>query len=115
MDLSWQLIALAGDSLRRAGTLLLQPTPQNLDITCSVLAEGIAQVTDLSAALDRRPSRNLAVAIVDLRKELDFISRLLEHAASYHVNLIQCMIEASSSDVPQGQFNGCLRRLSLDA
>jgi hypothetical protein len=40
---------------------------------------------------------------------------LLEHAASYHVNLIQCMIEASGVHVPPGPCTASPRCVSVDA
>ena len=114
-EFSCQLIAGAGAALSRARALLLQPAPQNLDIACSALALAIEQVTDLRTVLAAAPSRNLTAAVAGLRQEIDLISRLLEHAASYHVNLMQCMIQASGSPVAQGPCSTPARRLSMDA
>jgi hypothetical protein len=114
-ELSCQLIAGAGVALNRARALLLQPAPLNLDIACSALALAIAQVTDLRTVLAAPPSGNLTTAVAGLRKELDLISRLLEHAASYHVNLMQCMMEASGSRGEPARSIQPARRMSLDA
>lgn len=114
-ELSCQLVAGAGVALNRARALLLQPVPQNLDIACSALALAISQVSDLRTVLAAPPSRDLTAAVAGLRKEVDLISRLLEHAASYHVNLMQCMIEASGSRVEQAPSSQSARRMSLDA
>jgi hypothetical protein len=112
-------LAILGDTaeaLSRVRALLLQPTPQNLDIACSALASAIAQVTDLQTVVaTSSPSRDLNAAVVGLSKEVDLISRLLEHAASFHVNLIQCMIEASGSLTRQVPSNGSTGRISMDA
>ena len=114
-ELSGRFIARAGEALGRAHTLLLQPTPQNLDIACSALAVAISQVTEVQTILTPAPCRDLTAAVAVLRKEVDLISLLLEHAASYHVNLMQCMIEASASHAPQGRCMAPVRRLSLKA
>jgi hypothetical protein len=114
-EFSCQLIAGAGAALSRARALLLHPAPQNLDIACSALAIAIAQVGELRTVLATPPFRDLTAAVAGLRKEIDLISRLLEHAASYHVNLMQCMIQASGSPVAQGQCSTPQRRLSMDA
>ena len=112
---SIHLIDGAGAALSRARVLLLEPTPRNLDIACSVLALAIAQVTDLQTVLAAPPSRDLKAAVVCLRKEIDLISGLLEHAALFHVNLVQCMIEASGPLILQGTSIEGAGRLSLDA
>lgn len=117
--LSCQLVVGAGEALIRAHALLLRPTPQNLDRVSSTLAMAIVHVTDLQKILIASPSTDLADALVALRKEIDGISLLLEHAAAYHANLLQSMIAASVSEVP---LNRCLsssnepaRRVSLVA
>ena len=110
-----ELISGACDALMRARALLLHPAPRNLDIACSALAMAIAPVTELQQAVTESPSGDLRAAVLGLRKEIDLISRLLEHAASYHVNLIQSMIEASNAQVPHGQCNALAQRLFLDA
>lgn len=110
-----QIISGAGEALSRARALLLQPTPQNLDIACSALAGAIAQITDLQTVLTASPSRHLTPAVVGLRKEVDLVSRMLESAASYHAKLIQCMIEASISPDPQSSSGASVRPMFLDA
>ena len=110
-----ELISGAGDALARARALLLHPAPRNLDIACSALAMAIAPVTELQQAMTESPSGDLRAAVLGLRNEIDLISRLLEHAASYHANLIQCMIEASNSPVPQRPCISPTLRLSLEA
>lgn len=114
-ELSCQLVVGVGEALIRAHALLLQPAPQNLDRACSTLAMAIVQVRDLQKILTVSPSGDLTAAVVGLRKEIGAISRLLEHAASYHANLLQSMIAASASDVPQTSANAPVRRLSLVA
>ena len=114
-ELSCQLVVGAGEALIRAHALLLQPAPQNLDRACSTLAMAIVQVRDLQKILTVSPSGDLTAALVGLRKEIGAISRLLEHAASYHANLLQSMIAASASEVPQTSGNAPGRRLSLVA
>jgi len=110
-----QLITSAGEALIRAHALLLQPAPQNLETACSVLALAIAHVNDLEEVLSTLPSLPLAAPVEGLRREIKILSRLLETAASYHVNLLQRMIEASVSDVSQGPCVASARRLSLVA
>jgi len=101
--------------LSRARDLLVRPTPQNLDIACSPLTTAITQVTDMQTVVSTSPTCDLSAALVGLRKEIDLISRLLENAASYHVNLLQCMVEASGAHVQPSQCIEPTRRLSLDA
>lgn len=114
-ELSCQLIVGAGDALRRARALLLQPAPQNLDRAGSALAMAIAQVTDLQKILTASTSGDLAAPLEGLRNEIGAISHLLEHAAAYHVNLLQSMIAASTAEVPQNSAAAPVRRLSLVA
>jgi len=114
-DQAEKLISGAGDALTRARVLLLQPAPRNLDIACSALTIAIGRITELQTVLSASPSRGLAAAVVQLREEVDLISTLLEHAASYHVNLIQCMIEASGVHVPPGPCTASPRCVSVDA
>ncbi|MEO8592003.1 MAG: hypothetical protein ABI759_01665 [Candidatus Solibacter sp.] len=94
-----QHFASAGEALSRARVLLLKPAPQNLDIAACALASAISQINDLRTAWIESPGIEMAAGIAGLRRELDLIAGLLEHAASYHVNLMQCMIEASGADV----------------
>ena len=114
-DEARQLIGCTSDALIRARTLLLQPAPQNLDIAASSLGVAIAQLTDLQSLLTVSPSGDLLVAAVGLGKELDLISRLLEHAASYHANLFQCMIEAADLPTQQAAYMESTRCMSLEA
>jgi hypothetical protein len=114
-DRAEKLISDASDGLTRARVLLLQPAPRNLDMACSALAMAIAPVTGLQQAVTESPSGDLTAAVAGLRKEIDLISRLLEHAASYHVNLIQCMTEASNAPVLERSCIAPTRRLSLEA
>jgi hypothetical protein len=60
-------------------------------------------------------SRNLTAALAGLRDEIGAISSLLEHAASYHANLLQSMIAASASEAPQDGRHEPVRRMSLVA
>ena len=112
--ISRQLVLGATESLSRARDLLLRPTPQNLDIACTPLTAAIEHVTGLQTVLSASPSRDMAVALEGLRKEIDSIAGLLENAACYHVNLIQCMVEASSAQLQPGACSNSARRLSLD-
>jgi hypothetical protein len=100
-DPSNHFIADAGELMIRARALLVRPAPQNLDIACSCLAIAITRITDVQAALAASPSREPAAGVLGLRDEVRLISSLLEHAASYHTKLIQCMIEAAGSGVPE--------------
>ena len=111
---SRRLIASAGEALGRAQTYLLQPAPQNLDIACSALATAFAQLTELRKVLTASPDGDLAATVLGLRKEIDGISRLLEHAASYHVELMKCMIESSAAPVPQAPGGTGMRRISVE-
>ena len=110
-----ELISGAGDALTRARALLLHPAPRNLDIACSALTIAIGRITELQTMLSASPSRDLAAAVVGLREEVDRISRLLEHAASYHVNLMQCMIEASGVHLSADPCVESARCVSVDA
>lgn len=110
-----RLIAVAGEALRQARALLIQPAPRNLDIAGSALAIAIAQIAELQTVLPASSSHDLSAAVVALRVEVDRVSCLLEHAAAYHVNLIQCMIEASGVHVQQGPCVESARRVSVDA
>jgi hypothetical protein len=110
-----ELISGAGDALARARGLLLHPAPRNLDIACSSLTIAIGRITELLTVLSASPSRDMAAAVVELRAEVGLISRLLEHAASYHVNLIQCMIEASGVHLPADPCVESARCVSVDA
>jgi hypothetical protein len=112
---AYQLIAAAAESLTHAQTLFLQPAPRNLDIACGVLAKAIAQVTTLQTILTASPSQELAAAVAALRRETDLVSALLEHAAAYHVNLMQSMIEAADTRVPPVAADGAPQRLFLEA
>jgi hypothetical protein len=116
-ELPRQLIADAGEALSNARTLLVQPTPQNLAMACSALAMAISRVADLQRALTLSPTRDVGAAAAGLRKEVGLISSLLEHAASYHVNLLQCMIEASGPEAQPAPYieTETPRRMSLDA
>lgn len=112
---SHHLVDGAGEALSRARALLMQPAPQNLDIACSALSTAIACINDLQTLIAVSPSGNLNPALARLRQEVDFISRLLEHAASYHVNLMQSMIEASGAAIPPGVPTDSAQHLFLDA
>jgi len=114
-ELASRLVTSAGEALIRAHALLLQPAPQNLDTACSALALAIAHVNDLQVVLSTLPSLPLAAAVEGLHREIELISTLLETAASYHVKLLQRMIEASVSDVSQGLCVATAGRLSLVA
>jgi hypothetical protein len=111
--LSSNLIAHAFDALGQARSLLLQPAPRNLDMASSALAIAAERITELQTALNASPTRDLAAAVAGLHREVGTISQLLEHAASYHVNLMQCMIKAS--EAPSGPSPEPARRLSLEA
>ena len=111
---SRRVIASAGEALGRARNYLLQPAPQNLDIACSVLATALAQVTELRKGLTASPDSDLAATVLGLRQEIDGTSRLLEHAASYHVALMKCMIESSAAPVPQAPGGTGARRISVE-
>lgn len=113
--LSCQLVVGAGEALIRAHALLLRPAPQNLDRACSALAMAIVHIRDLQKILVTSPSTDLADALVGLRKEIDGISRLLEHAAAYHASLLQSMLAASASEVSPSSCNGPVRRMSVVA
>jgi len=112
---SFRYIEDAGEVLDRAHTLLLNPTPQNLDIACSALAMAVNQITGLQAVLAARPSPDLAARVIDLRKTIGLVSSLLEHAAAYHVNLIHCMMDAVVVPVPQAPCGAPGQRLFLEA
>ncbi len=113
--LSCQLILGATEALSRARELLVRPSPQNLDMACTPLAAAIAQVTDLQTTSTAAPSSDVSAALTGLRKEIDLLSRLLESAASYHVNLVQHMLEASCPPDRRMPRVDSGRRLSLDA
>jgi len=112
---SCQLILGATEALSRARDLLVRPSPQSLDMACIPLATAIEQVTDLQTASAAPLSRDLNAALAGLRREIDLISRLLENAASYHVNLVQCMIEASGAPAGPMPHMDSRQRLSMDA
>jgi hypothetical protein len=117
--LSCQLITGAGKALVRAHALLLHPAPQSLDRACSELAVAVAHVSDLQKILVASPSEDLGDALLGLRREIGQISRLLEHAASYHANLLQSMMAAAASEIPPSacldNTDAPVRRVSLVA
>lgn len=113
VELPGHLIARAFDALGHARSLLLQPAPRNLDIACSALAIAADRIADLQMALNTSPSGDLAAAAAGLHQEVGLISQLLEHAASYHVNLMQCMIKAF--EAPSGPSLEPAPRLYLEA
>jgi len=68
----------------------------------------------LQATLSETGVQDLSGALLGLRKEIEQISGLLDNAASYHVNLIQRMVEASGPVVQQRPCTESTGRLSLD-
>ena len=88
-----QVIAAARQPLLRARRLLCEPTPGNLELCRAELGSAIERAGDFVAAI-RAGARGRALlgAAGDLRNEVGAISALLEHAASYHANLLTGML-----------------------
>ena len=112
---SGEHVAAAAAALTRARALLLEPAPQNLDMASASLATAIAPITALQKLVHETPSRELMASVLGLREEVDRVSGLLEHAASYHVRLLGAMIEAANSPAVESGNAAPVRRLSVSA
>lgn len=99
-------IDAAGESLARARSLLCDPSPRNLELSCGVLADVRNTVEAIRAEAERRKSgdRALARAVAVLRSEIGMIAALLERAAAYHANLLETMLDASRSAASENRL-----------
>ncbi len=112
-ELPAQRIRAALEALRHTQGLLLEPTPRNIDICCTALAAAARHLEPLLAE-PANPHRNLPQLVAVLHNEVSVIAKLLDHAASYHANLLQKMIEASHAHAPVATGSGT-NRLQVDA
>jgi hypothetical protein len=86
------------DALRHALGLLLDPTPQNIDLSCSALSRATGRIKALQTVLEvsgRQPDYGLMQSAGMLRDQVGTIAKLLDCAALFHANIFQGMVLAS--------------------
>jgi hypothetical protein len=97
-----RLIAEARLALDQTHSLLIEPTTRNIEIATTALARAIARIESLHICFAEK--RCVPAGLLDsargLREGIAGIALLLEHAAAYHANLLQTMIEADRRMAP---------------
>ena len=86
---SADLIPTLRESLRRCRLLLLDPTPQNIDICRTILGDCAHHIRDfLSSNSLETTTREFAAGIEQVRNDLKWIAGLLDAAASFRREML---------------------------
>lgn len=75
------------DSLRQSRTLLLDPSPQNIDWCRMAISQSAQRIADLiNGDRSRWNQQELTRSLLKIRSELNSISKLLDSAAAFRRN-----------------------------
>jgi hypothetical protein len=97
-----RLIADARLALDRAHALTLEPTARNIEMAAGALGRAIGRIEALQICLTEQGPADAALlaSARGLRDGIAGVALLLQHAAAYHANLLQSMMEAERASAP---------------